>query len=117
MGEIQVILCFKFPFILHSSQKNNLCKTEVFNKPADYLACVLNPKYEISQIIPVSQHVLRVSYRLVNDFIRENDTSNIIVSLFTTSMARLKLLSYLQMIERVPGTTICYVDTDSVKLN
>lgn len=101
---------------LQFSQKNSLCKTEVFNNPSDYLACVLNPKHEISQIIPVSQHVLRVSYRLVNDYIRENDTSNIIVSLFTTSIARLKLLSYLQMVERVPGTAICYVDTDSVGL-
>ena len=78
------------------------------------MSCILNPKHEISQIIPVSQHVLRVSYRIVNDYIRENETSNIIVSLFTTSLARLKLLSYLQMIERVPGTSICYVDTDSV---
>lgn len=74
-------------------------------------------KHEISQIIPISQHVLRVSYRIVNDFIRENETSNIIVSLFITSIARLKLLSYLQMIERVQGTTICYVNTDSVILN
>ena len=86
----------------------------MFNNPLDYLSCILNPKHEISQIVLVSQHVLRVSYRIVNDYIRENETSNIIVSLFTTSLARLKLLSYLQMIERVPGTSICYVDTDSV---
>ena len=33
---------------------------------------------------------------------------------YTTSIARLKLLSYLQLIERTPGTTILYVDTDSV---
>ena len=80
----------------------------------DYMACVLNPKYEISQIIPVSKDVVRVSYRSVNDYVKENDTSNIVVSLYTTSIARLKLLSYLQLIERTPGTTILYVDTDSV---
>lgn len=78
------------------------------------MACVLNPKYEISQIIPVSKDVVRVSYRSVNDYVKENDTSNIVVSLYTTSIARLKLLSYLQLIERTPGTTILYVDTDSV---
>ena len=81
------------------------------------MACVLNPKYEISQIIPVSKDVVRVSYRSVNDYVKENDTSNIVVSLYTTSIARLKLLSYLQLIERTPGTTILYVDTDSVSKN
>lgn len=78
------------------------------------MTCVLNPKYEISQIIPVSKDVVRVSYRSVNDYVKENDTSNLVVSLYTTSIARLKLLSFLQMVERIPGTTILYVDTDSV---
>ena len=35
------------------------------------MTCVLNPKYEISQIIPVSKDVVRVSYR--SDYVKEND--------------------------------------------
>ena len=116
MGKIQVFFSLHQNIIYYFkfSQRNNLCKCEVFSNPADYMACVLNPKYEISQIIPVSKDVVRVSYRSVNDYVKENDTSNIVLSLYITSIARLKLLSYLQLIERTPGTTILYVDTDSV---
>lgn len=79
------------------------------------MACVLNPKNLISQIIPLSKDVVRVTYRSVNEYIKENDASNIVVSLYTTSIARLKLITYLQMIESVPGTSILYADTDSVR--
>ena len=79
------------------------------------MACVFNPKNLISQIIPLSKDVVRVTYRSVNEYIKENDASNIVVSLYTTSIARLKLITYLQMIESVPGTSILYADTDSVR--
>lgn len=87
----------------------------IFCNPSNYMDCVLNSKNVISQIIPLSKDVVRVTYRSVNEYIKENDASNIVVSLYTTSIARLKLLSYLQKIESVPGTSILYVDTDSVR--
>jgi hypothetical protein len=88
---------------------------------------VFDQKHEISQIIPVSKETIRVTYRDKIDYVRENNCSNIVASLFTTrfkiyviiinysfSIARLKLFTYLRKVERSPDCTILYVDTDSV---
>ena len=66
------------------SQRNTLCKNKVFNSACEFLDLVINPIIEIHQLLPVSQEVLRVSYADRKEYIRENSTSNIIVSLWTT---------------------------------
>ena len=66
------------------SQRNTLCKNKVFNSACDFLELVLDSNIEIHQIIPVSQEVLRVVYAQRTEYIRENSTSNIVISLWTT---------------------------------
>jgi hypothetical protein len=93
-----------------------LTKTIIINRPDKFFDLAFDERFEISQIIPVSEETIRLTYREKTDFVQENATSNIVVSLYTTSIARLKLFSYLRQIEKVPGCTILYVDTDSVCL-
>jgi hypothetical protein len=71
------------------SQRNSLTKTEVINTPAEFFELVFNQKHEVSQIIPVSDEVVRVTYREKNDYVKENEASNIVVSLFTTRYFKL----------------------------
>jgi hypothetical protein len=65
-------------------QRNNLSKTSVLKIPADYFELVLSRKVEISQIMPAGKDMMRVSYRERDALIKENNTSNVVVALYTT---------------------------------
>jgi hypothetical protein len=65
-------------------QRNNLSKTSVLKIPADYFELVLCRKVEISQIMPAGKDMMRVSYRERDALIKENNTSNVVVALYTT---------------------------------
>ncbi|KAL3068931.1 hypothetical protein niasHT_039070 [Heterodera trifolii] len=57
---------------------------------------------------------IRVLYKPKKNFIVEHTSSNIVLSLWTTSRARLKLLDYMLQCYNTPGTELLYTDTDSV---
>ena len=80
------------------SQRNSLLKTVIFNRPDEFYKLSYDSRIEISQIIPVNQDTIRATYRDKLEYVQENEISNIVISLFTTSIARLKLFSYLRMI-------------------
>jgi hypothetical protein len=65
-------------------QRNNLTKTAVLKTPADYFELVLSQKVDISQIMAAGQDMMRVSYRERDALIKENNTSNVVVALYTT---------------------------------
>jgi hypothetical protein len=50
----------------------------------DFFNLVFDQRHEISQVIPVSTETIRVTYRDKTDYVRENECSNIVASLFTT---------------------------------
>jgi DNA polymerase elongation subunit (family B) len=98
------------------AQRNRLSKTVVFTAEnvGDYFALFVSPSTEVSQIIPICDGVIRVCYTEKRDFVRENANSNTVVALYTTAIARMRLLSYLDNILKQPGCTVLYTDTDSV---
>jgi hypothetical protein len=55
-----------------------------------------------------------ITYTPVDEFVEENASSNLILSLWVTSCARLHLLRALQKVARTDGAVILYFDTDSV---
>uniref|UniRef100_A0A914IDZ8 DNA-directed DNA polymerase n=1 Tax=Globodera rostochiensis TaxID=31243 RepID=A0A914IDZ8_GLORO len=59
------------------------------------------------------QHIL-LSYIQKKEWVEEHDCSNIVISLWTTSAARLLLLKAMQKVVRSPGCTLLYTDTDSL---
>ncbi|KAL3076772.1 hypothetical protein niasHS_011509 [Heterodera schachtii] len=69
---------------------------------------------EVSAIIPLSDSAVRVLYKHKKNFVTEHSSSNIVLSLWTTSRARLKLLDFMTQIERTEGAKLLYTDTDSV---
>ena len=66
-------------------------------------------------VYPMSEDIMRVNYRMKRDYVKENNNSNIVIALYTTAEARLKLYRYMKMVEETPGCEIAYTDTDSVK--
>jgi hypothetical protein len=59
--------------------------------------------------------IFLVSYKHHEDFIEENKYSNVVISLFTTSQARLHLWSALNTVAQTPGCQILYYDTGEIK--
>ncbi|KAL3104543.1 hypothetical protein niasHT_024921 [Heterodera trifolii] len=57
---------------------------------------------------------VRVMYKSKKNFVSEHTSSNIVISLWTTSRARLKLLDFMTQIDRTEGAKLLYTDTDSV---
>uniref|UniRef100_A0A914P3X6 DNA-directed DNA polymerase n=1 Tax=Meloidogyne incognita TaxID=6306 RepID=A0A914P3X6_MELIC len=47
------------------------------------------------------------------EWIEEHECSNIVISLWTTSAARIHLLRAMQQVVRAEGCTLLYTDTDS----
>uniref|UniRef100_A0A183CD84 DNA-directed DNA polymerase n=1 Tax=Globodera pallida TaxID=36090 RepID=A0A183CD84_GLOPA len=95
------------------SMRNSLCKNKVIDQASEFYRLVCDHKIEIHDIVEYSDGAIRVVYKDKEDFVTEHSSSNIIISLWTTSMARLKLLEYMQEAER-NGGEILYTDTDSI---
>ena len=55
-----------------------------------------------------------ITYNTKDEFIDEHGCSNVLLSLWTTSSARIHLLKLLQRVNETPGCEILYMDTDSV---
>lgn len=69
---------------------------------------------EILDVDEIIKGVIIINYSTKKEFIEENPASNVVVSLWTTSCARLLLLRAMQIVSRTPGCKLLYTDTDSL---
>lgn len=95
--------------------RNNLSHNEVVADVSTYYKLLLDTRLQIEMVIPVSENVVRVVYRPKKDFIKENSISNVVVSLWTTSAARLVLYNYMRLVDDTSGCRVLYTDTVSEK--
>uniref|UniRef100_A0A183C8S4 DNA-directed DNA polymerase n=1 Tax=Globodera pallida TaxID=36090 RepID=A0A183C8S4_GLOPA len=96
------------------SLRNGLSKTIVTDSPAELRALLDNPSIEVSAVDQLSEECVLLTYAAVNEWVEEHDCSNIVLSLWTTSAARLHLLRLMQKVVRAPNSVLIYTDTDSV---
>ena len=94
--------------------RNLLSKTLITNDPFDLYVYFNDPKIELSCLDQISENMFLITYKTKEEFIEEHDSSNIVLSLWTTSAARIALLKLLQKVDATPGCEILYMDTDSV---
>jgi hypothetical protein len=62
----------------------------------------------------VTPDIAMITYTTKQEFIEEHSCSNVVISLWTTSAARIKLLKSLQKVAQTPRCEILYTDTDSI---
>lgn len=92
-------------------QQEDKTTTEIVQSPVRLNELLFSPTDEVLTILPVNQDVLYVRYRLSADVVKSSfSTVNVVVAAYTTALARLKLYSYLEKLDR----SALYVDTDSV---
>ena len=53
-------------------------------------------------------------YKTKNEFVKENSSSNVVLSAMTTAYARVHLYKYMETIHDTPEAILLYTDTDSV---
>ena len=96
------------------SLRNRLSRTEVIGDPYDLAEKFDDQKIELNDVYELSEELVLVTYTPKSEFVEENTSSNIVLSLWTTSAARIKLLKALQTVSNTPDCEILYMDTDSV---
>lgn len=96
------------------SLRNKLCKTHITNSPEELCKFLDDRRIEVNSIDELTAETVLITYAPKDDFVEEHDCSNIIISLWTTSMARIFLLRAMQKVARTPNCEIFYHDTDSI---
>jgi hypothetical protein len=96
------------------SLRNKLSKTQIITSTAELAAIMDDYRLEINSIDHIDDDTLMVTTTEKDEFVKEHPSSNIIVSLWTTSAARLLLLGALKKVAATNGAEVLYMDTDSV---
>uniref|UniRef100_A0A914I3D3 DNA-directed DNA polymerase n=1 Tax=Globodera rostochiensis TaxID=31243 RepID=A0A914I3D3_GLORO len=96
------------------SMRNTLTMTEIVSSMERYLKLDGDDTLEITMETMIMPGVVRVNYAKKLEFIKEHSVSNIFLSLWTTSAARIKLYEYMEQVYRAEGCKLLYCDTDSL---
>ncbi|XP_046434414.1 uncharacterized protein LOC124186619 [Neodiprion fabricii] len=91
-------------------QRENLVKTEVIKTRQQLLELLTNSEVEVSGLLPVTAEVLYVRWSHAQHSVEPSALANVVIASYTTAQARLKLFSFLEMLDR----RVLYYDTDSV---
>ena len=82
--------------------------------PSDLRELLDNHKVEVVRLDELSERTMMISYVTKREWVEEAAFSNVVLSLWTTSAARLHLLKSMQQVVRTPGCRLLYTDTDSL---
>ncbi|KAL7075931.1 hypothetical protein ACQ4LE_004628 [Meloidogyne hapla] len=96
------------------SLRNGLTKSVITDSPDELREYYYNKSIEIQSVENLTEETVLITYYPRDEFIIEHDTSNMVISLWTTSAARIRLLKAMQKVAETPGCNILYGDTDSI---
>ena len=81
----------------------------------DFNAKIWDPRYDILDILHITERVDRIVRRLRPERTRSPKTNNLVVASFVTSHARLRLYHFIEQVESDPEhCRLLYSDTDSI---
>ncbi|XP_032676810.1 uncharacterized protein LOC116846712 [Odontomachus brunneus] len=90
-------------------QRSNLPNTEIVRTWESFTALLTSPEHEIINVLPVNDEVIYVSWRMRREAVTPSPLTSVAIAAYTTALARLKLYSYLEKLDR----RVLYHDTDS----
>ena len=85
-----------------------LIQSKICSKPADFYRLVLDKTLDIRQMIILTNSMIRIGCTSKSAFVKEHAVSNLLIPIYTTSSARLKLLEYLKLVANTPGCELLY---------
>nr|CAD2207472.1 unnamed protein product [Meloidogyne enterolobii] len=96
------------------SLRNGLSKSVIIDSPNELREFDNNKSIEIQSADELTDDIVLLTYKPREEFIIEHDTSNIVISLWTTSAARIRLLKAMQKVAGKLDCNLLYGDTDSI---
>jgi hypothetical protein len=96
------------------SLRNGLCKTTITDCPARLRKMLEDESIDVIALDVLSPTHIMITYEPQKEYIEENASSNLMLSLWVTSAARIHLLHALQKVANTPGAVLLYSDTDSI---
>uniref|UniRef100_A0A914H919 Uncharacterized protein n=1 Tax=Globodera rostochiensis TaxID=31243 RepID=A0A914H919_GLORO len=102
-------------YTLNAGGRFSLCnfglsQTLITDNPSELGAFLDNGKIEVTGLDILTPERILISYHQKKDWVEEHPCSNLVISLFTTSAARLHLLKSMQKVVRTPGCQLLYTD-------
>ncbi|XP_043268101.1 uncharacterized protein [Venturia canescens] len=91
-------------------QRENLPQTTIVSTRKKLMEMLTSPETIITGILPVNNDILYVNHVKTNDTIEPSGIASSVIAAYTTAQARLKLYSYLELLDK----RALYCDTDSV---
>uniref|UniRef100_A0A914HP88 DNA-directed DNA polymerase n=1 Tax=Globodera rostochiensis TaxID=31243 RepID=A0A914HP88_GLORO len=107
-------LCLNNLWGRFSLRNFGLSQTLITDDPVVLGEYLDNKSVDVTSIDELDADHILISYETKKEWVEEHACSNIIISLWTTSAARLLLLKAMQKVVRAPGCTLLYTDTDSL---
>ena len=90
--------------------KNHLSRTELIKDPVKYVELMDNHRINIMRVDTPGEKIAMVTYEPKEYFVDEHPSTNVVISLMTTSAARLRLLEAMEKVV-ASGAEILYTDT------
>uniref|UniRef100_A0A914M466 DNA-directed DNA polymerase n=1 Tax=Meloidogyne incognita TaxID=6306 RepID=A0A914M466_MELIC len=110
----QAKLCLNNLWGRFSLRNFGLSQCTITDSPATWRKIVDDPSKEVSSVDELTTDIILISHLTKKDWVEEHECSNVVISLWTTSCARIHLLRAMQKVVRTPGCTLLYTDTDSL---
>ena len=90
-------------------QRTNLPNTEIVRTQQQLMSLLTSPRHEITDILPVNEDAMYVSWRLREEAVVPSPLTNVVIAAYTTAHARMVLYNYLEKLDK----RVLYYDTDS----
>lgn len=90
------------------SLTNDMGKTLLTRSPAELHKLLNNKKMDIGAISFINDDLVMVPYKRKGEFVTSHPRYNVVLSLFTTSAARVRLYGYMDMVVKDPNSKLLY---------
>ncbi|KAL3118906.1 hypothetical protein niasHT_004837 [Heterodera trifolii] len=110
-------LCLNNLWGRFSLRNYGLSQTLITDDPAVLGDFLDNRSIDVMTIDELDEEHILITYEKKKEWVTEHGCSNIVISLWTTSAARLLLLKAMQKVVRTIGCQLFYTDTDSLVLS
>ena len=87
-----------------------MMKTLITSDPSELLDLLEDHSVDIMALDELTPETILISYTERNEWVEEHEVSNIVISLFTTAVARLWLWRHMQKVVNTPGCKLLYTD-------
>ena len=101
---------YTFSFWGKFGQRSNMTQCTHISSPKEYFDLLTSDQQEVTDINFVSEDMIELRWKYKEDFVETSARINVIIAAYTTAQARLKLYSYLELLQ----DRALYADTDSI---